>query len=253
MNLPHNDARRMIIPNPGRELGAADLMGAEAHVVAFMVRDEALLSLFAQGKSVHAFRGSMMYGVPAEEIKKGSDRYIAAKKGVHAVHYDVGRTTFMEILNEDKDVPYTQAEANLIYNLIQLKIPTAARYQELIQAELKQTRTLWNLFGRRRTFYGRWSSSMLREAYAWIPQSIVPDVVNKGLMKVYYNYSKYVNILMQIHDELLFEYKPADRRIAHEIVHEAMSTTLHYKERSMMMGVEHSYGDNWLEMEGYRL
>jgi uracil-DNA glycosylase family 4 len=263
LNIPKNEARKMIIPNPGMELGEVDLERAEAHIVAFLINDELILDLIAKGGDIHKHRASMMYGKSIDEVTK--DERNNAKKGVHAVHYDVGMNTFLDILNEGRDVPFTPREGRYIFNLIHEKIPTARRYQEHIANLLKKDRTLWSLTGRRRTFYDRFyvwnptwkiwqiNKDLLREAYAWIPQTTVPDVTNQALSKVYYNYKKYVNILLQIHDALLFEYKPEHRRIAHEIVHEAMSIPLYYQGRTMTMGIEHKYGDNWLEMEVYKL
>jgi hypothetical protein len=77
-----------------------------------------------------------------------------------------------------------------------------------IQEELQRSRTLVNLFGRKRLFMAQWGDELFREAYAFIPSSTVADKIDEqGLQYIYYNQDqfKHVELLNQIHDSIVFQ------------------------------------------------
>lgn len=72
-----------------------------------------------------------------------------------------------------------------------------------IKKLLSETRTVYNIFGYRRFFYGR-VEDCLPEAVAWIPQSTIGILINKILCRVEDNV-KGVESLLQVHDSLVFQ------------------------------------------------
>ncbi len=79
----------------------------------------------------------------------------------------------------------------------------------MVQRQLKENRTLTNLYNRNILFLGYWSDKLLHEAYSAIPQSTCGDHVNeKGLEFIYYNDSsdfRKVELLSQLHDSVTFQ------------------------------------------------
>jgi len=65
-----------------------------------------------------------------------------------------------------------------------------------------------NAFGFRRYYFER-IEGLLPEALAWIPQSTVAITINKGLLNLYRNL-KQVQILLQVHDSLVFQYPKSE-------------------------------------------
>jgi hypothetical protein len=57
-------------------------------------------------------------------------------------------------------------------------------------------------------FADRWGDELFKEAYNFIPQSTVADIINRwGLNYIYYNQHifKPVDLLLQVHDSILFQ------------------------------------------------
>ena len=103
-----------------------------------------------------------------------------------------------------------EREARNIYDAYHSSY-TALRggYWAFVQAQLKSTRMLENLFGRQIPFFGQWSDKLLHEAYSSIPQSTCGDLVNeRGVIFAYFNRDpdfQSVELLTQIHDSIEFQ------------------------------------------------
>lgn len=77
---------------------------------------------------------------------------------------------------------------------------------------LRQRRMLRTPLGRERYFYGRMNDSTFREAYAYCPQSTIPDIINHLMLALWDNrdylglaYEEGGRFLLQCHDSLLLQ------------------------------------------------
>lgn len=87
--------------------------------------------------------------------------------------------------------------------------PCIKEYHGHVRDELIAYRPLYNLFNRRRHFFGRpKDSSTLREAVAFGPQSSTAEEINKGMLDVWR--TGRVQLLIQVHDSILFQF-PEER------------------------------------------
>lgn len=91
-------------------------------------------------------------------------------------------------------------------------------YHEWVRDELATTSQLTTLLGRRRIFWGRKSraplkelppeaAETLRDAIAYCPQSMTADEVDTGLLRIWR--AQRVQLLIQVHDSILFQYPEA--------------------------------------------
>jgi DNA polymerase I-like protein with 3'-5' exonuclease and polymerase domains len=106
--------------------------------------------------------------------------------------------------------------------------PGIKEWHERTEEQLLKTRSIYNAFGFRRFYFDR-IDSILPEALAWVPQSTVAIVINKGLLNLHRNLP-IVEILLQVHDSLVFQI-PKPRRI--ELlpkVREELLITIPYKD-----------------------
>lgn len=84
-------------------------------------------------------------------------------------------------------------------------IPCIPRWQRWTAQALQTTQELTTPFGRRRHFFGRpTDDTTLREAIAYVPQSMTADRTNLGLWRVW-KYMPEVQILAQLHDAIYFQ------------------------------------------------
>lgn len=83
--------------------------------------------------------------------------------------------------------------------------PCIPAYHEYVRQELKGPSCLYNLFNRRRHFFGRSTdSSTLREGVAFGPQSSTAEEINLGMLDVWR--SRQIQLLIQVHDSILFQF-----------------------------------------------
>lgn len=185
-NIPRDTrARRVFQADPGKVFGFSDLERAESFVVAQLTGDPRMLEDHEPGKDAHTSLGVVLFGKPEDEITK-DERYLA-KKTRHAGNYMQGPRTFMNNINQDAhktgvSLDYADAE-RLIYGYRNVH-PFLKSWWNQVERELWATRTLRNLLGMHRTFYGH-IDSVLPEAVAFIPQSTVGQILNVGLLNLH--------------------------------------------------------------------
>lgn len=100
------------------------------------------------------------------------------------------------------------------YNLYHAGYTGILKGHEHIRNIMGSSRTLTNLFGRKRRFLGRLDDNLYKAAYSFIPQSTVGELLNRGIVSTYYDqynpslreYMRLVDMLNQVHDNMLFQY-----------------------------------------------
>ena len=184
-NIPRDTrARRVFTADPGKVFWYADLERAESFVVAQITGDSRMLADHEPGKDAHTSLGVVLFKKPEDEITK-DERYLA-KKTRHAGNYMQGPRTFMNNINQDAhktgvSIDYSEAEI-LIHGYRDIH-PFLKKWWNQVERELWATRTLRNLLGMHRTFYGH-IDSLLPEAVAFVPQSTVGQIINVGLLNL---------------------------------------------------------------------
>lgn len=118
-------------------------------------------------------------------------------------------------------------------------------YHRSVSDQLKTFSHLTTLFGRRRFFFGRPDDdATLREAVAFSPQSMTADEINTGILNLWR--SNRVQLLIQVHDSILFQYP---EELEDEIVPwalEALKAPLRLaKGRDFVVPTEAMTGWNW--------
>ena len=179
--------RKIFIPDTNHVIIDADLERADAQVVAWDADDEGLKNIFRTGINIHE-----------ENAKAIGCTYLQAKQGVHAVNYGVSARTLSTYIDG------TTHQAQQFINRWLGAHPKIITWQESKRFELETTRTISNKFGFRRFFFDRLNPQTFHEALAWVPQSTVAIVTNKGLVNIFTNLPK-VELLLQVHDSLLMQ------------------------------------------------
>lgn len=184
-NIPRDKrARRAFVADPKKVFGYADLEKAESLVVAHLTGDPRMLLDHSPGQNAHRNLGTALFNKAPEDITE--DEYYLCKKTRHAGNYMQGPITFQRNVNQDAHktgVSIELKEAKFFIQTYKDIHPGLPRWWKGIEADLWKGRTLYNLVGRKRVFYGH-VRGILPEAVAFTPQSTVGDVLNIGLLNV---------------------------------------------------------------------
>lgn len=170
--------RDIVITDPDRVFLYIDGEQAEARVVAKLCKDRRYAAIFDSGQDVHRLMGEIIFGVPAKDISDAQRQ--DAKRTVHGANYGMGEPKFARM----HGMPLAKARALL--GRYHAEFPAIrGTFHRGVEARLKQSRSLTTPLGRARIFFGRWGDDMLREAYSYIPQSVVGDWMNVGLLRMW--------------------------------------------------------------------
>lgn len=195
IHIPWPNVRRLFSPDTNYTLCETDLERADAQVVAWDAEDEELKEVFRSGADVHTENAKAVYGerIVLQPNFKEVYRH-RTKAGVHAVNYYVRARTLAKTLGT------TVKEAEDFIARWLGAHPAIDRWHKRIQSQMDTNRTVTNAFGYSCTLLTR-SETLLSEALAWIPQSTVALLINK----IWNAIADDVEILLQVHDSLVFQ------------------------------------------------
>lgn len=180
---------------PGGILLQADLSQLEYRLIAFATRDERLLNIFKNGKDIHKIAATFITGKPEDQITKEERK--ECKTINYASIYGVGKKRFYaSIGREDQDLYY---RAKNLY-------PGVNKFKQKLEAQLKHTGLITNVFGRSRQFFGDISYSDLLESFNGLFQSagasILKLIIIDLMPKLYETPCLLVN---ECHDSLIID------------------------------------------------
>lgn len=225
-----------------------DMSQIEARIVAYVGNISTMMEVFEKGTDIHRMTAALIFQKYPEDISNepgsttiGNGDYSERDIGKisnHAFNYGYGPGSF-SIANE---IPLDQAK--WIFESYHSAYPGVRNgYWEVVKSQLRENRTLTNLYGRKVTFLNKWSDKFLNTAYSCIPQGSCGDHLNeKGINFTYYNETydfKSVELLTQIHDSLEFQVPielgvETHARILTEIK-KSLETPLEYKGRKFVV------------------
>jgi len=208
--------KRIFIPDPGFFICDSDLAQADAQVVAWEANDKALKEIFADPEAdLHDSNAQDIYGKTNPSLRQ------KAKAGVHAVNYYVKARTLALTLG------CTIKEADNFIDTWFTAHPGIYDWQQRIDTALQTERTISNRFGNRRVYFGRLERA-LPEALAWIPQSTVALVINRAWRAIEELNDPDIQVLLQVHDSLVFQVKQRTFRRKLPAIEEAFKVTIPY-------------------------
>lgn len=229
LDLPN--IRKCFIPDPGYEIVSADLAGADAQVVAAEAEDEDLKAAFRAGLKLHIKNARDIFPDETRDMTdaeiKATDRagqlYHQCKQGVHLTNY-AGTPKVMAGACKWPESKCEEFQERWFYLHPGIK-EWHKRTERILQGgqcwkcwsckvEKKFCedcgnrligRTVGNKFGYRIIYFDR-MQNLLKHALAWIPQSTVALNCELGALEIDESPEfDFVQILLQVHDELVFQ------------------------------------------------
>ncbi|MBI3967775.1 MAG: DNA polymerase I [Chloroflexi bacterium] len=238
--------RRAFVAAPGFELISADYSQIEMRILASVAGDERLLAAFRNDEDVHSATAAGMYGVPIEQVT-GHQRNLA-KTINYAVTYGAGERTVA--LNAG----ISREEARQLIDDYYEKYASIRRYLDETKAMARRAGYVQSLLGRRRYFPEINSSDHQSRAQAERQainapiQATASDIVKIAMVKVdraLKSARLRTQMLLQVHDELLFEGPPEEVEEAETIVSREMESAF---ELEVPLKVEVHHGSNWADI-----
>jgi len=190
-----------MLADPGHIVIKQDLGQAENRVVAYLWNVERMIVAFEQGLDIHKQTAALLHSVPIEQVD--DEQRQDGKKANHGLNYDLKAPSFADVYQMPLDKAHWMVET---YHRIYPEVREGHAATRYLLSQ--QGRTLENLFGRRRTFRGRWGEDLFKAAYSYVPQSTVADLMNRhGICAVYYRQDLFpeVSFSNTVHDSINYQ------------------------------------------------
>jgi DNA polymerase-1 len=242
-----NKIRRAIIAPSGAYLLSADYSQIDLRVLAHLSQDPGLIAAFAHDEDIHAATASKLFGVPADKVTAEMRR--SAKTVNFGVIYGMSDYGLEQATNLSRE------EAAQFIALYFEKYPKVKEYLEATKEQARKLGYVQTVLGRRR-FLPEINSSnrMVREAAERMAinapvQGSSADIIKIAMVNLHREMQKRnlnSKMLLQIHDELLFEVPEAEVEDMRCLVNELMP---HAFELHVPLKIDVKLGRSWGEME----
>lgn len=248
-NIPvRNDEGRRIrqafIAGADKRIVAADYSQIELRIMAHLSQDKGLLDAFAQGEDIHRATASEVFGVALSKVS-GEQR-----RSAKAINF--GLIYGMSAFGLSRQLNIGAGEAKKYMDLYFERYPGVLRYMEETRAQAAEKGYVETLDGRRLWLPDINSSNAIRRKAAERAainapmQGTAADIIKRAMIAVdgwlLQQQDDAVKMIMQVHDELVFE-------IHNDAVESASAKIRLLMESSMKLDVplqvEVGMGDNW--------
>jgi DNA polymerase-1 len=238
--------RQAFIAPPGKLLVAADYSQIELRIMAHLSKDESLLNAFKQGWDIHAATASEIFHIPLDQVT--SDHRRKAK----AVNF--GLIYGMSSFGLARQIDVDRQEAQHYIETYFKRYPGVKRYMDETRAKAHDLGYVETIFGRRlylpeiNSRNGMRRKAAERTAINAPMQGTAADIIKKAMLSIA-NWQQtqspsYASMIMQVHDELVFEVSIDSLEKANKEIRQHMEHTV---ELSVPLVVSIGSGQNWDE------
>jgi DNA polymerase I len=212
--MPANrpEVRKLFVTEPGRIFISIDYSQIELRVLAHLANDPVLIDAFKTGKDIHSTTASQITGIPYEQIEARKDIEGSpeqkARKNAKPVNFGIAYGITAQGLSDQLNI--SKEEAQKIIDSYFKGYPAIKTYMET-QTRLARTRGyVTDIFGRKRRLRDQYKKGYGygadRQAGNFPIQSSAGSIMKKAIVDLLPILPKMdVYILLQIHDELLFD------------------------------------------------
>jgi DNA polymerase-1 len=236
--------RQAFIAPEGCRILAADYSQIELRIMAHLSGDEGLLQAFAAGEDIHRATAAEVFETPLGEVT--SEQRRSAK----AINF--GLIYGMSAFGLARQLDIDRAAAQEYVNLYFARYPGVKAYMDATREQAKEQGYVETVFGRRLYIPDIKSSNGQRRQYAERTainapmQGTAADIIKRAMLAVdaWLQGQSDIQMVMQVHDELVFEVSEERLNEAKEKIIELMSAAA---ELRVPLLVEAGVGANWDE------
>jgi len=237
--------RQAFIAPEGSVILAADYSQIELRIMAHLSGDEGLLSAFAAGEDIHRATAAEGFEIAKDEVTTEQ------RRSAKAINF--GLIYGMSAFGLAKQLSIGRAEAQNYIDLYFARYPGVKDYMEQTKEQAKAQGYVETLFGRRLYLPDINASNGQRRQYAERTainapmQGTAADIIKHAMLAVDHwiqSEAQGVKMIMQVHDELVFEVASEQIEMVRRKVIELMESAA---ELRVPLLVEADVGKNWDE------
>ncbi|MDR5018935.1 DNA polymerase I [Yersinia rochesterensis] len=236
--------RQAFIAPKGYRIMAADYSQIELRIMAHLSQDQGLLTAFAAGKDIHRATAAEVFGLPLEKVT--NDQRRSAKAINFGLIYGMSAFGLARQLN----IP--RGEAQRYMDLYFERYPGVLEYMERTRKQAAEQGYVTTLDGRRLYLPDIHSRNATRrkaaerEAINAPMQGTAADIIKRAMIAVdawlQQEPEPLVRVIMQVHDELVFEVHESVLESAEQKIRELMEQSM---QLAVPLKVDVGVGDNW--------
>ncbi len=240
--------RAFVAPDaPQRLLFSADYSQIELRVLAHLSQDPGLLEAFRRGEDIHSATASSMFEVPINEVDSEMRRI--AKVLNFGVIYGLSAHGISQ------QTGFSREEGDNFIKSYFAKYPGISEYLERVKANARETQYVETLLGRRRSvpeinasnFNVRGAAE--RMAINMPIQGTAADIMKLAMIRVHRRLAEEslrAKMLLQVHDELVFEVPQEEMETLKDLVFDEMPAAM---DLDVTLKVDAKWGETWGDME----
>ena len=239
--------RRAFIPEKGKQLISADYSQLELRILAHITHDEVMLEAYKTGEDIHSKTAKLVFG--AKDEKELKEKRRLAKIVNFGIAYAV------EAFGLSQRVGISRSEAKEVIENYYQTYKGIKKFMDDTPEVAREKGFITSIFGRRRYFPSindrnfNIRSRAEREAINMPIQGSASDIVKIAMLKTDEALKReklQTKMIMQVHDELLFEAPEAEVEKATEIIRKAMESAVVL---DIPLTVEIGAGANWMNVK----
>ncbi len=237
--------RRAFVPEEGFWFLSADYSQIDLRVLAHYSEDETLITAFHRGEDIHRRTAAEVFGVPPESVTPEMRRM--------AKTINFGIVYGMSPYGLAKELKIGRREAKAFIERYFERYPGVKAYMERIVAEAREKGYVETLFGRKRPLPDIKSPNRVAREFAERTaintpiQGTAADIIKLAMIRIDRALKEggfRTRMLLQVHDELLFEVPPEELEEIKALVREKMEGVVTLK---VPLKVNLATGRNWAE------
>jgi DNA polymerase-1 len=240
--------RQAFVPGDGYDcLLSADYSQIELRILAHLSQDETLLRAFREDADVHRYTASLIFGVKEDEVSGGMRE--------NAKRVNFGIVYGMSAFGLAKDLGIDPGTAQTFIDEYFLRYPKVRGYLEDQVAFVRENGFVATLLGRRRYIPEIRNANAAvrqfaeRQAVNAPIQGSAADIIKLAMLAIHRGLREQglrSRLILQVHDELVFEVKKSERPALIKLVREGMEGVMPLR---VPLKTTISVGKNWLETE----
>ncbi|HLX44604.1 MAG TPA: DNA polymerase I [Bryobacteraceae bacterium] len=235
------EIRAAFVPRPGWKLVVADYSQIELRLLAHMSRDPVLTDAFRNGEDIHTRTAAEVFGVPPLMVTPEH------RRNAKAVNFGIvyGQTPF----GLATSLGIERKEAELYIRAYFERYSGVRKWLDQTIAEVRRSGVAVNLFGRKRPIPDMQSRNpnarnfAERTAVNTPLQGTAADLIKLAMIRIDEKLSGMkTHMVLQVHDELLFEAPPEEVEAVRVMVKAEMESV---RKLEVPLLVDVGVGDNW--------
>jgi DNA polymerase I len=235
--------RQAFIAPPGYKIIAADYSQIELRIVAHFSHDQGLLDAFSQGLDIHQATAAEVLNIPLNQVTHEQ------RRSAKAVNF--GLIYGMSPFGLARQLDISREEAKNYIDRYFTRYPGVKAYMERTRQQAHEHAFVTTLFGRRLNLAFINSSDPLqrraseRAAINAPLQGSAADIIKKAMITIDHALAQQklkAHMIMQVHDELVFEVADTDVIPAKQLIEDLMVNTT---KLSVPLMVDIQIGSNW--------